>query len=230
GGRNFTQRAFLGQHDLSFTLEGPLAGELAGSFDRFWRQQGGPPGAAPPEAEPCPVAVNAWARLVRTEPGEREIAATLYAAVDRARVRVVTENPYFSDRRLIARLIAAARRGVDVRAVLTLDGDHAVYNAANRVVANRLRAAGVRVYLYPGMTHVKALAVDGCWAYTGTANFDPLSMRRDRELGLALGDGPVVGELEAELLSDCRPEWELLAPLPLSPHDRAAAVLAELFL
>jgi phosphatidylserine/phosphatidylglycerophosphate/cardiolipin synthase-like enzyme len=40
------------------------------------------------------------------------------------------------------------------------------------------------------MTHVKAAAVDGRWAYLGTGNFDPLSMRHNRELGLSVSAGP----------------------------------------
>jgi phosphatidylserine/phosphatidylglycerophosphate/cardiolipin synthase-like enzyme len=81
------------------------------------------------------------------------------------------------------------------------------------------------------MTHVKALAVDGCWAYTGSGNFDPLSLRHDRELGLAISAGPAIAELEQRLFgADCRPEWELHEPLPLAPGDRAAELLANLFL
>ena len=58
------------------------------------------------------------------------------------------------------------------------------------MTANRLLRAGVRVYLYPGMTHVKATTVDGLWAYLGTGNFDALSLRHNRELGLAVGRRP----------------------------------------
>ena len=64
-----------------------------------------------------------------------------------------------------------------------LQSDSPVYDHSNRVTANRLLKAGVRVYLYPGMTHVKALAVDGVWAYTGTGNFDTLSLRAARSSG-----------------------------------------------
>ena len=35
---------------------------------------------------------------------------------------------------------------------------------------------GVRVYAYPGMTHVKAAIYDG-WACVGSANFDKMSLR-----------------------------------------------------
>jgi len=39
------------------------------------------------------------------------------------------------------------------------------------------------------MTHVKAVAVDGVWAYVGTGNLDPLSLRHNFELGLAISEG-----------------------------------------
>jgi cardiolipin synthase len=232
GGRNFTQKAFFGQHDLSFTLSGPLAGDLAETFECSWAEQGGTPKAEAGPALPTPPpALNAWARLVYTEPGSQQLADTLHRAVNDARHHVFAENVYFSDGRLIAELIDARRRGVDVRVVLTLASDSDVFNRVNRVTADRLLRAGVRVYLYPGMTHVKALAVDGCWAYTGSANFDPLSLRHDRELGLAVSAGPVIAELEQRLFrADFRPEWELHAPLPLGPADRAAELLASLFL
>jgi phosphatidylserine/phosphatidylglycerophosphate/cardiolipin synthase-like enzyme len=231
GGRNFTRKAFFGQHDLSFTLAGPLAGELAGTFEHSWTEEGGTPVCcrpAAPDEVPCP---NVAARLVYTEPGSHQLADAVLRAVTDARQYVLAENVYFSDGRLIAGLIAARRRGVDVRVVLTIQSDSDVFNRANRVLADRLLRHGVRVYLYPGMTHVKALAVDGCWAYTGSGNFDPLSMRHDRELGLTVSAGPVLVELTERLFRpDLRPEWELHAPLPLSVGDRAAEVLAGLFL
>jgi cardiolipin synthase len=132
---------------------------------------------------------------------------------------------------LQAKLARARRRGVDVRVVLTLHDVSETVNRANRVTANRLLRAGVRVYLYPGMTHAKAASVDGRWAYLGTGNFDSLSLRRNRELGLAVGPGPVVRELEERLFgADLRPEWELTAPLPTGPCDYLDELLASLFL
>ena len=130
------------------------------------------------------------------------------------------ENPFFGDSHLLYLLGKSRQRGADVRVVLTLKSGSAIYDRSNRVTANRLLKAGVRVYLYPGMTHVKALAVDGVWAYTGTGNFDNLSLRHNRELGLAVSVGPVIREIEDRVfLPDFRPEWELTEPLPLSPLD-----------
>jgi phosphatidylserine/phosphatidylglycerophosphate/cardiolipin synthase-like enzyme len=62
--------------------------------------------------------------------------------------------------------------------------------------------------------------VDGCWAYVGTGNFDALSLRHNRELGLAVAGGPVLAELEECLFApDFCPEWELQKPLPVSWSD-----------
>jgi phosphatidylserine/phosphatidylglycerophosphate/cardiolipin synthase-like enzyme len=113
---------------------------------------------------------------------------------------------------------------------MTLADESEATNRANRAVANRLLKAGVRVYVYPGMTHAKALAVDGVWAYCGTGNFDPLSFRHNRELGLAVGGGPFIAELEDRLfLADFRPEWELTEPLPVTAFDRLLDFLAGTF-
>jgi cardiolipin synthase len=257
GGRNFTHASFFHHHDLSFTLAGPLVGQLQELFDASWREQGGheavsgqgsevgsasasspaPGPASATEAPPVSLTADPWpltpalARLACTEPGQHHLAAVLYRAVDQAREHVWLENFSFSDNRLVCKLARARRRGVDVRVVLTVTGCTEPTNHANRVIANRLRRAGVAVYVYPGMTHTKAAAVDGCWAYLGTGNFDPLSLRRNRELGLAIAAGPLIGEIEERLfLPDFRPEWELKQPFALSASDYAWELLGGFFL
>jgi phosphatidylserine/phosphatidylglycerophosphate/cardiolipin synthase-like enzyme len=177
------------------------------------------------------AAPNARARLIHAEPGRPQLAQVLYHAVARACQHVYVENVYFCDSRLVYKLIQARRRGVDVRVVLSFADCTSVINRANRVVANRLLRAGVRVFVNPGMTHVKALAVDGCWAYLGTGNFDALSLRHNRELGLAVSGCPLVAELEQRVfLPDFCPAWELHQPLPLTLADYLSEIAASLCL
>ena len=53
GGRNLTRRAFLEDHDLSYTVAGPLAAEADCVFETFWREQGGrAAGPSPPSPDP----------------------------------------------------------------------------------------------------------------------------------------------------------------------------------
>jgi cardiolipin synthase len=232
GGRNFTYGSFFVDHDVSFTVNGPLANDLEECFELCWREQGGSAAAEGPQAARCvPASTDAWAYLVHNRPCQRRLAQSLYGAVGQAREHVYLENFALSDSRLVCRLIAAQRRGANVRVVLPRASYTHIMTCANRVTMNRLLRAGVRVYLYPGLTHVKAAAVDGCWAYVGTGNCDMLSMRHNRELGLVVSAGPLIQEMEERLFQpDFRPEWEVKEPAPLSFTDYVYELVASLFL
>jgi cardiolipin synthase len=229
GGRNFSQPAFFVRHDMSFTMQGPLVSQLQGGFENYWRGQGGSP-ACLQDVLPAFTA-NAAGRLVENTPTQHSLRHALYHAIDHARAFAWLENPYLCDNGVITKLARARRRGVDARVVLTIESDSDSVNRTNRVTANRLLAAGVRVYLYPGRIHTKAAVVDGCWAYLGSGNFDLLSLRRNHELGIVFGPGPIVSEMETSLFeTDFNPAWELHFPLPLTIHDYTAEMLAAFFL
>jgi len=108
-------------------------------------------------------------------------------AIKRARSYVFLENAYLFSNDLIVALVRARLRGVDVRVILPGENNFGPGQASNITVANYLRRHGVRVYFYPGMSHVKALQVDG-WTCFGSANSDALSLRLNREANLATSD------------------------------------------
>jgi cardiolipin synthase len=204
-------------------------------FEQYWRAQNGLPHEPHHAHEPPPACElahpNTRARFLYSEPNKRQIARAIYRAIDLAQRRIIVENVYLTDSLLICKLAEARRRGVDVRVVLTVKSTTEIINRANRVIANRLLAAGVRVYLYPGMTHVKAMTVDGVWAYVGTGNFDALSFRHNRELGLSVSGCPLIGQLEQCLfLPDLRPEWEMTQPFHVGPRDYYSEMIASLCL
>jgi phosphatidylserine/phosphatidylglycerophosphate/cardiolipin synthase-like enzyme len=66
------------------------------------------------------------------------------------------------------------------------------------------------------MTHVKAMSVDGTLAYIGTGNFDELSLRNNREVGLTVRGPDLIRQIDEGLfLRDMTISEELQAPLPL---------------
>jgi cardiolipin synthase len=236
GGRNFCRCAFFAHHDLTFVVDGPLVAQMQRRFDNYWERQGGQAPAVdgtPPATAPTfnTAQANCHGRWLHSEPGNHQLATAIYEAVDRAQHHIYLENVYLTDSRLIVKLAEARRRGVDVRVVFTIQSTSPIINQAMRAVANRLVRAGVRVYLYPGMTHAKAMTVDGLWAYIGTGNLDPLSLRHNNELGLSISGSPMIGDLEQRLfLPDMRPEWEMSNPLPLSFDDWLSEWVASLCL
>ena len=86
---------------------------------------------------------------------------------------------------------------------------------------------GIRVYLYPGMTHVKAAVYDG-WACFGSANFDKLSLQINEELNLGTSDPDIVGELLARVfIPDLELSEELTTPRPTDWTHRLAEFVSD---
>ena len=94
-----------------------------------------------------------------------------------------------SDNELLYLLAKARHLGADIRVVLTVEGDSAIFNHSNRVWANRLLEAGCRVYLYPGVLHTKALTLTAQasggpdrpqFVDTGEADYRPFERREIR--------------------------------------------------
>jgi cardiolipin synthase len=102
-----------------------------------------------------------------------------YVAIRSATKSIHIRNAYFLPSRQIREaLIAAAKRGVDVR-ILTTSAETDVKTTwrAGRAHYEELLGAGVRVYEYqPVMMHAKSLVVDGVWGGVGTMNFDNRSL------------------------------------------------------
>jgi cardiolipin synthase len=114
---------------------------------------------------------------------------------------------------------------VDVRYILPSENDLTAGRSSNLVTANYLRKQGIRVYIFPGMTHVKALLVDG-WVCFGSANFDALSLRLNREDDLATSNPAFVAKFRHDLFeADFNRGQELKEELPEEMGDSLADLL-----
>ena len=101
-----------------------------------------------------------------------------------------------------------------MRVIMPYEIDSGVINRSNIVTVNAMLENGIRVYIYPGMSHVKAAIYDG-WSCFGSANFDNLSFRINKELNLATSDTKAVNALKEKVfLPDLKQSVELTEPLP----------------
>lgn len=222
GGMNIGLEYRYEWHDLMVEVQGAVAAKLARDFELAWSHatfagdlarltralERGPDPA--PEVPGMPRV-----RVLTTRTGNPEILTAQLMAIRRARQLIYVEQPYVSDDEIIAALVDARRRGVDVRVVLPTAGDSGFMNAANLVATGIFVRNGVRVYAYPGMTHVKAAIFDG-WVCLGSANYDKLSLRINRELNIATSDPVFVAALRQELFErDFARAREITEPPPL---------------
>jgi cardiolipin synthase len=231
GGMNFGREYRYEWHDLMAEVEGPVVASLQKQFNKKWAQAGlwgdcGLAAEALGGARPALRSTNSaeWFELRRlyTKTFDRQIRCAELEAIRRARHHVYLENSYLYNNQMILALAAARRRGVDVRIVMPGENDFAPGHSSNLVTSNFLRRQGVRIYFYPGMSHVKALLVDG-WVCFGSANFDALSLRLNRESNLATSHAEFVARFQREVFeTDFAKSRELTADISVDWSDHVS--------
>ena len=206
GGMNIGGEYRYDWHDLMVEVRGPIVGRLAKDFEKRWAHAGLGGDFAfalramrrERYAGPAEDASYMDLRPLYTRTGDPQLLRAQLNAMRAARSRIYIQQPYVADSEVLSELVRARRRGVDVRMILPAEGDSKIMNGANLVAAQLLAENGVRVFVYPGMTHAKAALYDD-WAVIGSANFDKLSLRINQETNLATSDPRFVESLEREL-------------------------------
>ena len=200
GGMNMGREYYSEWHDLMVSVEGPVIASLQHHLEDNWRRAGPWGDFARNPTKPTvvpPSKISEGVRVLKTDVvrNNLDILKALILAMRASQEKIWIETPYLSSDELKRELGAAAERGVDVRIIMPNPSNSGLMNIANLAAGSDLMDRGVKVYLYPGMTHLKAIVCDG-WAMVGSANLDTLSVRVNRELNLATGNRAFVKEME----------------------------------
>ena len=173
-----------GFHDVMTRVTGDVVRQAQAAFLTSFRGHGGPlpDDLSPYFPEPddrgsTPIA------LAQVIPGGF-VAATqaIREQIDGARTRLDVMNAYFTDGEMIDRIVAAARRGVKVRVVLSEESNNAPAASAARHRYAELLAAGAELWELPGtVVHAKVIVADDVVSF-GTVNLDAWALYRDSEI------------------------------------------------
>ncbi|QLQ10540.1 MAG: phosphatidylserine/phosphatidylglycerophosphate/cardiolipin synthase family protein [Nocardioidaceae bacterium] len=141
------------------------------------------------------------------------IRAMYLEAINRATRRLWLTHAYFiPDTDFVEAVIAAAKRGVDVRLLVPATSNHVVADWLSRGYYGELLAAGARIFRYQdAMVHAKTATVDGMWSTVGTANLDRMSLTGNYEINLEVIDAGLAAEFERIFETDCTNAVELTA-------------------
>lgn len=184
--------------DTHVRLEGPAVLELGNAFADFWNMHKRP--GQPELASPLGRAWESRIRVHRNVPRLRvyPIRNMYLEAIDKAADRIWLTHAYLiPDDDLVAALVAAVKRGVDVRIIVPAESNHVVADWLSRGFYDRLLRNGVRLFLYQGaMVHAKTATIDGVWSTVGTANLDRLSLWGNYEINLEVTDDDVAARME----------------------------------
>ncbi len=232
GGMNIGREYRYDWHDLMMEVKGPIVARIQFEFDKSWEKtsfmgdiawmsrnlRGYDTGLAD---EGYPI------RVISTSVHDSQIYRAQLEAIRRSQNYIYIENAYFSDDNLLYELAQARRRGVDVRVIMASSGDSGTMNLSNEITINRMLRNGIRVYAYPGMTHVKAAVYDG-WACLGSANFDKLSLQVNKEMNLGTSHPEAVNRLlNRVFIPDFAASTELHDSIPVRWTHRIAEFISD---
>jgi cardiolipin synthase len=195
--------------DTHLRMVDPVVGEMIEAFERMWSaalEKG-------LRSFPAPVMRGGDFRFLINSPRYRQrfVYHALRHAIRGARSSAYLTSPYFvPDPRLFRAMRRAARRGVDVRLLVSGPSDHRLLDIASNSYYERAFRAGIRIFLYQGRRlHAKTAVVDGRWATVGTANLDNLSLLFNYEGNIVTQNKPMVAELTAQFREDLENSREL---------------------
>jgi phosphatidylserine/phosphatidylglycerophosphate/cardiolipin synthase-like enzyme len=163
-----------------------------------------------------PIDVEPVMAGVRLFYGARtELRAVDEALIGQARESLDMAAYQLSDRRLIAALEAAARRGVKIRLYLDPDQPSLTGGPATQALASLLRTPGVeaRVKTAPDLMHLKSYQIDRRVLRTGSGNFTVSGGTRQENDAVLIESANVV----AAFLREFDYLWSQQANLRLTP-------------
>ena len=190
-----------GFHDVMVRVTGDVVRQAQAAFLTSFHGHGGPlPGdlsryfAEPADPGRTPIA------LAQVIPGGFVAASqAIREQIGRARERLDVMNPYLTDRDMIERIVAAARRGVQVRVVVSEASNNAQATAALKHHYPELEEAGAEVWELPGtVVHAKVVVADDVVSF-GTVNLDAWALYRNSEI-MMIAESPEAAALLEERL------------------------------
>jgi len=188
-------------HDVMARITGDVVRQAQAAFLTSFRGHDGPlPDDLSPlfrePSDPGTIPVT----LAQVIPGgHRAASGAIAAQIDAARTRLDVMNPYVTDRAMVDRIVAAARRGVRVRLVVAETSNNTQASAAFRHRYAELREAGAEVWELPGtVVHAKVVVADDTASF-GTVNLDAWALYRNSEIAIVADSAAVAAVFEERL-------------------------------
>jgi cardiolipin synthase len=206
--------AAIGWRDTHLQIEGPAVAALQWLFLDNWSSQ--KEGEVPDRAYYPDLAKTGdkVLRVLSSQPGSNhEIFKAYYLAMEGASRSIHITAAYFvPDGQILKSLMAAAKRGVDVKLILPNKSDSWLATQAGHSFYTRMFAAGIRIFeLRTAVLHAKTAVIDGNWSTVGSTNMDMRSFLHNKEVNVVVvGDG-FGKEMEAAFQDDLKDSDEVTA-------------------
>ncbi len=189
-------------HDSTARITGPVVAQMQAIFGEDWTYTTGEILAGESFYPKLETSGGMTAHTMKASKGDASSLPKMlyFMAIEASRKSIHIQNSYFlPDEQIRAALIAAARRGVEVKVMVPgAHTDVPPVRLASRHDYGELLQGGVRIFEYqPTMIHSKTMVVDGLFSTIGSINLDARSMSKNAEESVSFYDSRFAASVEA---------------------------------
>lgn len=188
--------------DLSARITGCLVQEITKDFCLIWKRAMGRKAGTRSISISDDPDFDYLVTKPRITPSP--IYRELLSRIHHAEKYIYMATPYFLPPQLLRRALqSAARRGVDIRVILTEQTDVPLALNVSRTYFPQLLREGIRIFSYKRTVfHAKYTIIDGKWATMGSVNLDYLSLLENREANIVMTHEKTVRDIEKQFRDD----------------------------
>jgi cardiolipin synthase len=192
--------------DTDLMIEGPAVAQIERVFLDTWSHEKGPP-LVPRGFFPSLTAKgDDFLHIIGSTPSEivPQYYATILSAIRNAEKTIWISAAYFVPTHQEQEdLLAAVRRGVDVRILVPSKSDSQFALMVGHSRYADLLEAGIKIYeLRDETLHSKAATIDGVWSVIGSSNFDHRSVLFNNEVDVVVLGPATAQQFEAMFQDD----------------------------
>lgn len=198
--------------DTGIRVEGSEVQLLTEAFENVWARSHTPEGKRRwlERFKPRRDFREALVRLNFNRKLRRQSTRDFLRRLKTAQQRIWITNPYFvPSTMLLATLVRAQRRGVDVKLLVPQQSDVFFMKWVATSFYSPLLQNGIKVYEYlPRILHAKSVLIDN-WATVGTSNMNTRSILHDLEVDIVVTHDESKNALEKRFLQDLESSEEV---------------------
>jgi len=202
----------VGWRDTHLQITGPAVAALQWVFLDTWLNASD---KKLPEKNYFPTLKNQGNKMVRVLASEPESNPAIYKAyllaIQEAKDSIHITSAYFvPDAQILKALIAAAKRGVDVKIIMPGVTDSGLVFHAGQSFYNEMLTGGIKVYeLNIAVLHAKTAVIDQVWSTVGSTNIDTRSFLHNKEVNVVVIDTEFATAMENAFKEDLRLSTEV---------------------
>lgn len=202
----------VGWRDTHLQITGPAVAALQWVFLDTWLNTDD---KSLPEKNYFPSLKNQGNKMVRVLASEPESNPAIYKAyllaIQEAKESIHITSAYFvPDAQILKALIAAAKRGVDVKIIMPGVTDSGLVFHAGQSFYDEMLAGGIKVHeLNIAVLHAKTAVIDQVWSTVGSTNIDTRSFLHNKEINVVVIDTEFAVAMENAFKEDLRLSTEV---------------------